>query len=101
IAGRSEPGNGWFDGSLTNSRFNFPFALSVDGNGNIFVADTANHTIRKIAAGVVSTVAGSAGVSGSADGTGSTARFNNPSCAAADIAGNVYVADGGNHTIRK
>src|SRR5437660_496135 len=100
IAGRSEPGNGWFDGALTNSRFNFPFALSVDGNGNIFVADTANHTIRTIAAGVVSTVAGSAGVSGSADGTGRTARFDYPEGIALDKSDNVYVADTVNHTIR-
>ena len=61
-----------------------------------------NHTIRKVTpAGVVTTLAGLAGSSGSADGTGSAARFYHPSGVAVDSAGNVYVADCGNHTIRK
>lgn len=102
IAGRTEAGASWFDGSATNARFAYLFAVNVDDSGNIIVADTANHTIRKIStSGVVSTVAGSAGEKGSDDGTGSSARFNNPSCAIADAAGNIYVADGGNNTIRK
>ena len=74
----------------------------MDSAGNVYVADTYNHTIRKITpAGVVTTLAGSAGSSGSADGTGSAARFYWPSGVAVDSAGNVYVADTGNHTIRK
>jgi sugar lactone lactonase YvrE len=74
----------------------------VDSAGNVYVADTGNHTIRKISpAGAVTTLAGLAGSSGSANGTGSTARFNGPSGVAVDSAGNVYVADTGNHTIRK
>ena len=61
-----------------------------------------NYTIRKITpAGVVTTLAGMAGKSGSADGTGSAARFNYPSGVAVDSRGNVYVADTGNYTIRK
>jgi len=66
------------------------------------VADQNNHTIRKITpAGDVSTLAGLAGAAGSTDGTGSSARFNSPSSVAADAAGNIYVADFGNNTIRK
>jgi hypothetical protein len=74
----------------------------VDSAGNVFVADPGNCTIRKVtAAGVVTTLAGSAGAYGSADGTGSAARFSYPFGVAVDSAGNVFVADQHNHTIRK
>ena len=68
--------------------------MAVDSAGNVFVADYDNHTIRKVTpAGVVTTLAGSAGNSGSADGTGSAARFYYPAGVAVDSAGNVFVAD--------
>src|SRR5439155_1103724 len=74
----------------------------TDSSGNVYVVDYGNHTIRKITpAGVVTTLAGLAGNSGSADGTGSAARFNSPSGVATDSSGNVYVADILNSTIRK
>src|SRR6266498_4824842 len=67
FAGPPESGTGWYDGPVGSSRFNLSFGLGVDASGNVFVADTANHTIRKITpAGTVTTVAGLAGVSGSA-----------------------------------
>jgi sugar lactone lactonase YvrE len=74
----------------------------VDIVGNIYVADTDNHTIRTITpAGNVATLAGLAGNSGSADGSASSARFNHPSGIAVDSQFNLYVADTGNDTIRK
>jgi len=74
----------------------------VDNAGNLYVADAFNATIRKItSAGSVSTLAGSAGSRGDADGTGAAAQFNYPSGVAVDTAGNVYVADTYNNTIRK
>ena len=77
-----------------------PRGIAVSGT-DIYVADTGNHTIRKIApGGVVTTLAGQAGAAGSANGTGSAARFSSPSAIAADGAGNLYVADTGNSTIR-
>ncbi len=90
------------DGIGTNAHFTFPAGTAVDSAGNIYVADSGNHTIRKITStGTVTTLAGSTGNSGSADGTGTAARFNDPGAVAVDSAGNVYVADAGNATIRK
>ena len=90
------------DGTGSAAQFNTPIGLAVDGSGNLYVADKNNHTIRKITpAGVVSTVAGQAGVTGAADGVAGTARFNFPLDVAVDAGGNLYVADGGNNTIRK
>jgi sugar lactone lactonase YvrE len=94
-------GQGAANGNNSNARFNLPGGVAVDKNGNVYVADTANHTIRKISGGVVSTLAGLAGVSGSVDGNGSAARFKEPQGVAVDTNGIVYVADTGNHTIRK
>ncbi|MGI4864361.1 MAG: hypothetical protein ACRYFZ_10605 [Janthinobacterium lividum] len=90
------------DGTGTSARFYVPNGVAVDAAGTVYVADTFNHTIRKITpAGVVSTLAGSAGSSGSTDGPGAAARFNLPRGVAVDAAGTVYVADASNHTIRK
>jgi beta-glucanase (GH16 family) len=94
--------SGSANGTGTAAQFNHPADVAVDGTGNMYVADTDNDTIRKITpAGVVTTVAGLAGTSGSADGTGTAAQFNHPSGVAVDGAGNLYVADTDNDTIRK
>jgi sugar lactone lactonase YvrE len=94
--------SGFNDGLGTVARFNSPSGIAVDANGSLYVADSANHTIRLITpGGAVSTVAGFALVSGNADGTGTAARFNNPTGIAVDAASNLYVADNGNHTLRR
>jgi hypothetical protein len=96
------PIGGSADGTGTNALFNYPSDVAVDNAGNVYVADTYNSTIRKITSGgVVTTLAGSAGQSGSADGTNNLALFNFPSGVAVDSAGNLYVADTDNNTIRK
>src|SRR6266545_2524816 len=90
------------DGTMAASHLAWPYGVAMDGLLNVYVADHGNNTIRKITpAGAVSTLAGTAGVAGSADGTGAAARFNQPSGIAVDGAGNVYVGDYGNNTIRK
>ena len=92
----------WHDGNGSEARFSGPHKMAVDQAGNIFIADYANHIIRKISSmGTVTTVAGLAGRAGTSDGMGSVARFNNPAAIAVDTSGNLYVADYGNHTIRK
>ena len=94
--------SGTADGSGTTARFNGPHGVTVDGSGNVFVADTANHAIRKIAPdGTVTTFAGLPGFSGSADGNSSSARFLSPYDLTVDTAGNIFVADTDNHTVRK
>ena len=91
---------GSVDGAGTVARFDSPIGVAVDSSDNVYVADTDNSTIRKITpAGAVTTLAGSAGQNGSADGTGSAARFDGPQGVAVDSAGNVYVAEYA--TIRK
>src|SRR2546421_557625 len=81
------------DGMGSAARFYNPTGVAADTSGNVYVADTCNNTIRKITpAGVVTTLAGQALYPGSADGTGSAARFYHPSGVAADSSGNVYVA---------
>ena len=100
-AGRTD-GGGSTDGPADQARFSEPMGLALDSSGNLFVADSRNSTVRKITpTGVVSTLAGSAGVTGTADGLGNAARFNWPQSLVTDGAGNVYVADSYNGSIRK
>lgn len=89
------------DGPPGESSFNSPMGLDMDADGNIYVADAANHAIRKISPdGTVTTIAGD-GVIGLQDGPGEQARFYHPSDVAVAPDGTVYVADTLNHVIRR
>src|SRR5439155_1682689 len=100
LAGAASIGSA--DGTGSAARFYDPSGVAIDSSGNVYVADTLNSTIRKITpAGEVTTPVGLAGITGSADGTGSAARFYDPLGVATDSSGNVYVADTFNDTIRK
>ena len=89
------------DGTGSAASFDTPYGITTDGN-NLYVVDNGNLTVRKIeiATVVVSTLAGTAGATGAADGTGSAARFNDPLGITTDGI-NLYLADGNNYTIRK
>jgi sugar lactone lactonase YvrE len=90
------------DGTGTSAQFNQPTGIAVNSSGDVFVADTLNHTIREIASGgVVTTFAGTAGNFGSANGMTNLAQFNRPTGIAIDGAGNLFVSDMFNHTVRE
>mmetsp|Transcript_58033 Transcript_58033/g.129510 ORF Transcript_58033/g.129510 Transcript_58033/m.129510 type:complete len:538 (-) Transcript_58033:66-1679(-) len=91
---------GFSDGPCKDACFNDPKDVAIDSQGDIIVADTSNHRIRKISQGVVSTLAGS-GTAGFQDGSGEEANFADPESVAIDALGNIYVADTNNHSIRK
>ncbi|MDP7502156.1 MAG: NHL repeat-containing protein, partial [SAR324 cluster bacterium] len=90
------------DGLGTSAKFNSPSGVASDSLGNIYVADSDNHLIRKIGpSGNVETIAGTIGESGTTDGLGTSAKFNMPSGVAIDSSQNIYVADRYNNLIRK
>lgn len=100
IAGRA--GNrGFADGAVAQARFCMPRGIAVDRDGTIWVADTGNDVIRRIANGTVTTIAGVAGQTGYVDGPGASARFTRPAGLAFDVAGNLYVGDSYGQVLRK
>lgn len=93
--------SGSYDGHIANTNpnsrptFRNPGAIAMTPNGNLYVADTGNYTVRQITpAGFVNTIAGQAGTGARVDGPGDTARFSSPSAIVADADGNLLVADG-------
>lgn len=95
--------SGTNDGTGTGAKFNSPRGIKLSTvDGNLYVADCVNNTIRRVTpAGVVTTIAGLAGAAGWADGTGNVARFSSPMGIAIDMEGNAYTCDVDNSTIRK
>jgi sugar lactone lactonase YvrE len=90
------------DGAGTDARFAYPRGIAIDASGQLYVADTHNHLIRRVSpGGEVRTLAGRARQPGSRDGERSEARFEYPTALAVDRNGTIYVADSGNKTIRK
>ena len=93
---------GTVDGPALNARFEFPVGVAVDSTGNIYVVDQNHSVIRKIsAAGVVTTLAGTPGLTGSINGVGPAALFAFPEALTVDPQGNVFVCESSSATIRK
>lgn len=93
--------SGFVDGTTAEAMFSFPKDIVVDSDGNFYITDSNNNSIRKITStGMVSTLAGN-GVAGFEDGDGSSATFNFPQGITIDDNDNLYVVDVGNHSIRK
>ena len=102
VAGRSYIGS--TDGTNGSARFNHPYGIATDTGGNLYVADSFNSTIRKVAPvgtnWVVSTLAGSTTNNGSSNGTNNAARFDGPTGLVVEGGTNIYITDFNNHTIR-
>ena len=102
-AGNGSKGSAGDDGAARFAQLNTPSACATDSAGNLFIADTANHAIRKVnPAGTISTVAGmgSAGATGD-EGAATAARLDSPRGIVVDDAGDLFIADTGNHRIRQ
>lgn len=103
VAGVSgAPGFSGDGGQATSAQLNYPTGLKVDANSNLYIADSANNRIRKVALsnGVISTVAGT-GSAGYGDGATTSAKLYNPTDLALDSSGNLVIADNGNNRLRK
>ena len=103
IAGTGERGFGGDGGPATQARLNYPYGVAVDGAGNLYIADLANHRIRKVdSTGTITTFAGTGERGFGGDGgPASQAQINFPTGVAVDEAGNLYIADWSNARIRK
>ncbi len=101
VAGSGVAGYAGDGGVATLGRLYQPSAVAVDALGSIYVADVANHAIRKVQGGLISTVAGNGTIGSAGDGgPAAAATLRYPSGVATDMSGNVYVADQGNNTVR-
>jgi uncharacterized protein (TIGR03437 family) len=102
VAGNGTLGYSGDKGLATSAQLNTPFGVAVDSSGNLYIADSANNVIRKVAGGVITTVAGTgtAGYTGD-NGPAISAQLSAPYWVAVDSTGNLYIADFGNNVIRK
>jgi sugar lactone lactonase YvrE len=100
VAGNGNAGFSGDGGPATSASLNLPLGLAVDANGNLYIADSNNNRIRKVANGIITTIAGTGGP-GFADGAAPKALFDLPRGITLDAAGSLYIADAGNNRIRK
>ena len=102
FAGNGSSGYSGDGAAATSAQLNFPDALAVDSGGIVYIADDSNNVIRKVAGGVITTLAGTgtAGYSGDG-GLATSATLNDPEGLAVDAFGNVYISDSANFLVRK
>jgi uncharacterized protein (TIGR03437 family) len=102
VAGDGTTGYSGDNGPATSAQFNSPRGLAVDSAGNLYIADSYNHRIRKVSGGVIATVAGTGAAGYSGDGgPAASAQLDTPIDVAIDAAGSLYIADSYNARIRK
>ena len=103
LAGTGTPGYTGDGGPANRAALSSPGGVAVDGAGNVYIADTGNHVIRRVSpGGIITTVAGTGVQGASGDGVSATAAsFDSPTGLAVDGGGNLYIADTGNHAVRK
>jgi len=103
VAGNGSSGFSGDEGPATNARLYWPYGVAVDSAGNLYIADTYNYRIRKVDdSGIITTVAGNGSYGFSGDGGPATeAQLRNPEGIAVDSAGNLYIVDDWNSSIRK
>ncbi len=103
VAGNGSSGYGGDGGLATSAKLNYPSGVSIAADGSLLIADSSNNRIRRVAAGIITTVAGT-GVSGydaSSEGApANQSRVSNPTDVVADSQGGYYIADRGNCRIR-
>jgi uncharacterized protein (TIGR03437 family) len=102
VAGTSNPGFGGDGGPATDALLDSPTGITIDSSGNLYIADTGNNRVRRVSNGIITTVAGNgtAGFCGD-NGLATDARLSAPYGVAVDSSGSLYIADTGNHRIRR
>ncbi|HLH44532.1 MAG TPA: IPT/TIG domain-containing protein [Bryobacteraceae bacterium] len=102
VAGNGAAGYGGDGGPATSAQINSPAGLAVDKAGNLYIADFSNNAVRKVAGGTITTIAGTGAAGYAGDGgPAAQAQLNGPAALALDSSGNLYIADSGNHVVRK
>ncbi len=102
VAGTGIAGFSGDGGAATSAQLDTPAGIAVDGNGTLYIADTHNQRVRRVANGTITTVAGNGTAAFAGDGgTATAASLSSPSAVALDATGNLYIADTGNQRIRR
>lgn len=103
VAGNGNPGYSGDGGAATSASLNQPVGVAVDSGGNLYIADEANHAVRKVdTSGVITTIAGNGHAGYNGDNIpASTAQINLPADVAIDSSGNIFISDSGNNRIRE